>query len=111
MFEGNSPDIKQTPYCTVAPALQLEAYVADTSPDATLSFNGSMMFIRALFDIVKQLMRKGVVLGSDGTLKIGGVAASGGGGGGVKGAGGDAGTDGTHGGLLLQQVSFLTSHT
>jgi hypothetical protein len=81
--------------------------VADTSPDATLSFNGSMMFIRALFDIVKQLMRKGVVLGSDGTLKIGGVAASGGGGGGVKGPGGDAGTQRTHGGRLeLQQANF-----
>jgi hypothetical protein len=72
--------------------LQLEAYVADTSPDATLSFNGSMMFIRALFDIVKQLMRKGVVLGSDGMLKIGAVAAGAGAAGGMKGGSGEAGT-------------------
>jgi hypothetical protein len=59
--------------------LQLEGFVADTSQDATLSFDG-MMSLHALFNIVKQLIRKGVALGPDGNLKIGPEAGSMGGG-------------------------------
>lgn len=57
---------------------QVEDYCSDSSPDATLNLNGSMMLIRAAWGIFKKLVTSG----------------GGGGFGGGKGGGGGAGESG-----------------
>ncbi|GLC59507.1 hypothetical protein PLESTB_001494800 [Pleodorina starrii] len=60
----------------------MEAWVADDSPEAALNLGGSMMMIRAAFDIFKRLMRNGGF--KPGAAGAGGGAA---GAGGAKGGG------------------------
>jgi hypothetical protein len=40
--------------------LQLDAYVSDDSPEAPLNLGGSMLHIRAAFELFKQSMKGGV---------------------------------------------------
>ncbi|KAG2496239.1 hypothetical protein HYH03_005837 [Edaphochlamys debaryana] len=65
---------------------QVESYVSDDSPDAGLSLGGSMMMIRAVFEIFKRLLKTG------GFRMAGSGAAGGGGGMGGGGGGKDPGT-------------------
>ena len=41
------------------PFPQIESYCADSGPEASLNFGGSMLFIRAAFDVFKSIVRSG----------------------------------------------------
>ena len=69
-----------------APPPQVESYVADNGADASLNLGGSMMFIRAAFDVFKRLMRTGGFKAGGGAAPgTPGAAGKGGGGGGEEG--------------------------
>ncbi|PNW88606.1 hypothetical protein CHLRE_01g036800v5 [Chlamydomonas reinhardtii] len=70
---------------------QVETYVADNSPEASLNLGGSMMMIRAVFEVFKRLLRTG-------GFKMAGSGGAGGSGSGAGGGGGEPGTPGRAGG-------------
>ncbi len=68
--------------------MQIEAYCADGSSEAALNLGGSMLFIRAAFEVFKKI----VLAGGFRPGGVGGVAGGGAGGGAAAGGkGGDAG--------------------
>lgn len=65
--------------------------MADNSPEASLNLGGSMMMIRAVFEVFKRLLRTG-------GFKMAGSGGAGGSGSGAGGGGGEPGTPGRAGG-------------
>ncbi|GFH05644.1 kinesin-like protein [Haematococcus lacustris] len=50
--------------------LQIEAFCADASSDASLNLGGSMMHVKAAFDLFKQLVQRGGLVGPNGAVRM-----------------------------------------
>ncbi|KAL6757573.1 P-loop containing nucleoside triphosphate hydrolase protein [Haematococcus lacustris] len=49
---------------------QIEAFCADASSDASLNLGGSMMHVKAAFDLFKQLVQRGGLVGPNGAVRM-----------------------------------------